>query len=319
MSQVSVVGGGIIGLTSALALQDAGFDVTLLADRPGLESVSGVAGALWHPFRCAPPALVSRQAALTRAWYNQLAQEHPSAGVDILDLYELRDTEETPWWSADTPDLRPMHSGFPGGDALIAWHVKAPRAEPGLLIPWLESLLIRPIVRRKVLSFQSVPGDLVVNCTGLGARSLLHDPDLQAIFGHVVVVEPGDIDPGVSISRSWPDDSVFYSIPRRSEVVLGGCVEPCSDDRPLIPSPATRDAILLRARQAGLRPGRVIREACGLRPFRTSIRVQREGRVIHNYGHGGAGYTLCWGSALDVVRLALSHATDPGDTPALVT
>lgn len=316
MSQVSVVGGGIIGLTSALALQEAGFDVTVHASRPGLECVSAVAGALWHPFRCDPPALVSRQAALTRAWYTKLAPEYPEAGVDILDLYELRDTPETPWWSQDTPDLKPMHSGFPGGKALMAWHVRAPRAEPRLLIPWLESRLARPIVRRTFRSLQEVPGDLVINCAGLGARAFVHDPELQAIFGHVVIVEPGGIDLGISISRGWPDGTVLYSIPRRAEVVLGGCAEPCADDRPLIPDPATRDAILERARDAGLRPGRVIREAVGLRPYRTSIRVQRQGRVIHNYGHGGAGYTLCWGSALDVVRLAAGR---PDDSTALVT
>jgi D-amino-acid oxidase len=34
------------------------------------------------------------------------------------------------------------------------------------------------------------------------------------------------------------------------------------------------------------------------------VRVEREGRVIHNYGHGGAGWTLAWGCAQDVVRLA---------------
>ena len=34
-----------------------------------------------------------------------------------------------------------------------------------------------------------------------------------------------------------------------------------------------------------------------------AVRVEREGRVVHNYGHGGSGYTLCWGCAEDVVGM----------------
>jgi D-amino-acid oxidase len=49
--------------------------------------------------------------------------------------------------------------------------------------------------------------------------------------------------------------------------------------------------------------GRVVREAVGLRPYRPAVRVEREGRVVHNYGHGGSGYTLCWGCAEEVVGM----------------
>jgi D-amino-acid oxidase len=50
----------------------------------------------------------------------------------------------------------------------------------------------------------------------------------------------------------------------------------------------------------------VIRERAGLRPFRPSVRLEHdreEPRIVHNYGHGGAGYTLCWGCSQEVVRL----------------
>ena len=52
-------------------------------------------------------------------------------------------------------------------------------------------------------------------------------------------------------------------------------------------------------------------ERVGLRPFRKSgVRLERsrlrDGRtVIHNYGHGGAGFTLSWGCAGEVVDLAM--------------
>jgi glycine/D-amino acid oxidase-like deaminating enzyme len=50
---------------------------------------------------------------------------------------------------------------------------------------------------------------------------------------------------------------------------------------------------------------RVVRCVAGVRPYRTGgIRIEREQRagkiLIHNYGHGGAGITLAWGSAEEV-------------------
>ena len=55
---------------------------------------------------------------------------------------------------------------------------------------------------------------------------------------------------------------------------------------------------------------RIIREVAGLRPFRPSGFVLRaepldNKTVIHNYGHGGCGVTLSWGTANMAVKLAL--------------
>lgn len=61
-----------------------------------------------------------------------------------------------------------------------------------------------------------------------------------------------------------------------------------------------------------LKTAPVLREWVGLRPGRGSVRLELDnyqtnaGRkllVIHNYGHGGAGVTLSWGCAYDVLGL----------------
>ena len=59
------------------------------------------------------------------------------------------------------------------------------------------------------------------------------------------------------------------------------------------------------------RPDRIIDVAVCTRPFRAQgprIEAQRLGRqtVVHNYGHGGSGWSLSWGSAAKAVRLALA-------------
>jgi D-amino-acid oxidase len=57
---------------------------------------------------------------------------------------------------------------------------------------------------------------------------------------------------------------------------------------------------------------KIIGEAVGLRPSRSEVRLEVEvidGRnVIHNYGHGGAGVTLSWGCAEEVVELVAQSA-----------
>lgn len=65
-------------------------------------------------------------------------------------------------------------------------------------------------------------------------------------------------------------------------------------------------------------PDRVIRTIAGLRPYRPSgfvVRAQRFGdhTVIHNYGHGGGGISLAWGSAELAAELAVESAAATGD------
>jgi glycine/D-amino acid oxidase-like deaminating enzyme len=65
---------------------------------------------------------------------------------------------------------------------------------------------------------------------------------------------------------------------------------------------------------------RLIREVVGLRPYRDEgfvVAAERIGEklLIHNYGHGGAGITLSWGTAslaVDLLRDAQSSITPNG-------
>lgn len=75
------------------------------------------------------------------------------------------------------------------------------------------------------------------------------------------------------------------------------------------------NTVLSHVQMPGLKPvlvssDRVIRTIVGLRPFRPSgfvIKSERlnEKTVIHNYGHGGGGVSLSWGTAKLAVDLAM--------------
>lgn len=292
--QVTVVGAGIIGLTTALVLQDQGHDVRVVALESGDATTSAVAAALWFPYRCGPRDKVLAWAHTTRRWLEGLAR-HEVAGVDWLTGYEISD--EDPWWAEGIEITR---APAPVAGAPLAWRYTPMRAEPALFMAWLRARLRRRIELRRVTSLDAEPGDIVVNCAGLAAGKLAGDDSVTPLFGQVVICERGNVDRRITISDERDPDAMFYLIPRRRELVLGGCALP--QDRVDV-DPAITARILDHARRLALPIGAVKRVRTGLRPYRETVRVERVGRIVHNYGHGGAGYTLCRGCAEEVSRV----------------
>lgn len=47
MKKVAVIGAGVIGLTSAICLQDAGYQVTIITKEMPQDTTSSAAGAVW--------------------------------------------------------------------------------------------------------------------------------------------------------------------------------------------------------------------------------------------------------------------------------
>jgi D-amino-acid oxidase len=286
-SPVTVVGAGIIGLTCARALREAGHDVRVIArDEP---TVSGVAGGLWLPYATARDERVLGWALETLDWLQ--AQGHPV--VEYLHL-----ERDEPWWLDALPADRVRHAranelpaGYGRGWVARVVLVELPRH--------LEALGLHEVEHEDVTSLEAIDG-LVVNCTGLGARVLAGDETLTAARGQVVHVRAPAGTPCVC-----DEDSLTYVLPRADVCVVGGTHQP--DDEDTTVRPEETAAILARA--AALVPGLagapVLGARAGLRPVRADgPRVARDGDVIHCYGHGGSGLTLSWGCAQEVVALA---------------
>lgn len=315
MAEITVIGAGVVGLTTALALQERGHTVRVIGAAVGPSITSAVAGAIWFPFRAEPRQSVVRWADATRRWLRDLAQRDPTAGVDMLRAMQMESAPERPWWGEGIEDLRPLPSTpadpLPGG-APHAWTFAAPRVDPTHHMPWLLSRLHAPIEQRRLDSLEELtrlPG-LVINCTGLGARTLVNDPRVTPLYGQVVVAEPAGLDLSLTISDERHQGEVFYVIPRRAEVIIGGCTmpwpHPFTDGTFPAPDPDITAQILARAARYGIVPKTIRRVATGLRPFRDAVRVERDAthaNLIHNYGHGGSGYTIAWGCAQDVVAM----------------
>jgi D-amino-acid oxidase len=305
--QVTVVGAGVVGLVTALVLEEQGHEVRIVAAAAAEATVSAVAGAVWLPYRAGPPARVAAWAARTRAWLEELAAD-PAAGIDVVTDYEitgdLGPAPPRPWWA--TADLPVEHVPAPVTGAPLAWRFLAPRVEPARFLPWISARLRARLERRPVRELAAEPGDAIVNCTGLGARELAADDHLVPLLGQIVITGCGEVDRTVALTDERDPGAIFYLIPRRDELVLGGCTVPWPPGVPPEVDPARTTRIVEQARALGLAVGPVRDVRAGLRPFRPLVRLERDARdprVIHNYGHGGAGFTMCRGCAEEVAGL----------------
>ncbi|MFQ3582614.1 FAD-dependent oxidoreductase [Chloracidobacterium validum] len=310
-TSVLVIGCGISGLASALRLQAAGYHVTIYTREPPSQTTSNVAAALWYPYRCAPQEKVL---AWSKVTFDELMRQHAAGvpGVTPTTFIELFDTDAPdPWWAAAVGGVtRQDREALPPG-YVVGFSATVPVVETPRYLPYLVQRFETGggvIVERQVSSLDEVGADypLIINCTGLGARQLVNDPEVFPIRGQVVRVS----NPG--IRRALTDDEgprrISYTIPRQTDVILGGTALPNVWDT--TPETATTERVLRNCRELepALAAAQVLETRVGLRPGRSAVRLEvermRTAVVIHNYGHGGAGFTLAWGCADEVCRLA---------------
>lgn len=315
-TDVVVVGGGIIGLTVAATLQDRGVRVTVLAAHDPAETVSTVAAAVWYPSHTDNDPRVLRWARQTHAELTRQAKAGaPGVMARPTRMLLRRPYAGPPWWAEATGDLVAEPAEPPYTTVL---RFTAPTVEMTPYLAWLTGRLtdgggrvLRRRVARLAEAFDLAPR--VVNATGLAAGRLATDPAVYPARGHVVLVA----NPGLTISVRDEDApaGITYVHPRRHDVVLGGTYQPGVWD--VGPDPA--EAAAIRRRCVALVPeladAPVLGERIGLRPARHGgPRVEVDpnptgGRLVHAYGHGGAGVTLSWGCAAEVADLVLAPLT----------
>ncbi len=233
----------------------------------------------------------------------------PATGVRVRRGRELfREPVADPWWRSAVPELnRVAGERLPAGYA-DGYELDLPVIDMALHLPWLRgqlSALDVPVrighLDRLADAFDGV--DAVVNCTGLGARELVDDTTLLPVRGQVIVLAQCGITEWL-LDQSDPG-RLSYIVPRQDTVLLGGTAEDGAED--LTVRPETAAAILHRCGELvpELRTARVLDQRVGLRPGRPTVRLETEfsphGPVVHCYGHGGAGVTLAYGCAEDVV------------------
>jgi len=159
--------------------------------------------------------------------------------------------------------------------------------------------------------------DVVVNCAGLNGGRLAGDDDTVFPIRGV----------SFEVMAPWHKhflyrDFLTFTIPMSNSVLIGSVKQSNRSD--LLITDIDRADILNRYYQLhpAMKGTAIIREWSGLRPERVPLRLEaikgkrRDGSsvmIIHNYGHGGNGFTLSWGCAQRVVDLIDVHTGRGGE------
>ena len=307
---IAIVGGGVSGLTCGVLFAERGFRAAIFAEQIGQQTTSGAAAALWFPYDAEPADKVIPWALATYKVLVDLCRD-PRSGVSIIELHQYCRTGEIqiPDWAQSFVIPTEVEKSFTVFSSGLSLNV--PLMDTTIYLDYLVNRFqkaggsINANVRFEKLEDVDPKFNLVINCAGIGARGLVHDIDLEPHRGQVAIVPKID---NLKCAIVCDDAPLMYAIPRTNDCVFGGTNDVSND---LAANPATTTAIVDEcSRVLKIDNPRVLNERVGLRPFRKSgVRLEceklRDGRtVIHNYGHGGSGFTLSWGCAGEVSDLA---------------
>jgi D-amino-acid oxidase len=316
---IVVIGCGVSGLTTGLRLLQAGYAVSIWARDLPPHTTSNVAAAVWYPYKAYPTDKVTAWSAEAYRVFKQF-QSVADSGVIMASVLEVkRALSPDPWWATAVEHVRHARSDeLPPGYA-DGYVFTAPVIDTSIYLDYLMRIFQSQggqIVQRTVVDLAEAfaQSTVVVNCSGLGARELVHDVDLYPSRGQIVRIRHN------GFRRVLLDDEipgqVSYIVPRTHDIVLGGTDQEHNESTAI--SADDTQAILrgcakLAPEFAVITAADILDVVCGLRPVRTTVRVEGERPtperlLIHNYGHGGAGITLSWGCAAEVVALVQTNA-----------
>jgi D-amino-acid oxidase len=245
---VAVLGSGVMGLSTARLVQEAGYPLTIYAAALPPDTTSNIAGGQFHPFA------VFRESAVTPAFKAQFtrALDYSWRRFQIMvgDDYGIRWLPT--YVETDSPEAKLLET-FPPVDRMLRL---AEHPFPLASVLRYDTLYVETgrYLRQMIRDVQiaggkievrrfatpadiaALPEALVFNCTGLGSRELFGDQILQPVRGQLAILEP---QPEVRYAYTG---SSGYMFPRADGIVLGGTFE--QDVWDPTPQPATIQRII---------------------------------------------------------------------------
>ena len=227
---VAVIGAGVMGLTTARLVQEAGFPVTLYTEALTPHTTSNIAGGQISPFghfsddEVTPEWRAQFAAAMDYSWRRFQIMVGDDYGIRWLPTYQ--ESANLGRWSdrfhTDARALAPAEHPFPV-ERIIRYSTMY--VEVGRFLRELTRDVQIAGGRIEVRRFATpadiaaLPERLVFNCTGLGARELFGDKELHPVRGQVAILLP---QPEVRYAFAG---QAGYMFPRADGILLGGTFE----------------------------------------------------------------------------------------------
>ncbi|MDF2939499.1 MAG: D-amino-acid oxidase [Gammaproteobacteria bacterium] len=304
--QIIIVGAGVIGLSTGITLLEGGFtNVEIVSQAVSPDTTSDIAAAIWRPTHVHSEHLLKFcEASLEKL---KALSEIKSSGVKYVTRTEFYREFKEPVWHGLLEKTKPAIKKPKQYEHEISY--KVPLMDTSIYMNYLMETFKKlggKLSKQKINSLQDIKAEVIVNCTGLGAKECATDSSLYPIQGQVVVVErPARL----TASIAAPEDFI-YIISRNKDCIVGGTAE--ANNWQTKPDLKLAKTLIQRASELcpAIAKQKVIKHKVGLRPGRLSIRLESEwdaegNLLIHNYGHGGAGHSLSWGCAKAVLELIL--------------
>lgn len=316
---IAVVGSGVVGLSTAHELANLAA-VTVIHRDALMATTSAVATAMWHVYLVDPDDWQNLQwSSITLRRLMDIAVHHPEAAIELKKGVELFRTspKHLPPWSQIALDFqildpKTVARDYPG--RTWGYELRAPMTNMAKYLPWLKRCCEDRGVRFRERTISTLDElseyDYVVNCTGLGAKDLTNDPALYAVKGQYLVLDPQ----GANLDRYIGDDEneegMAYAVMRDGQLLVGGTEEHGVDSMDWTVDESQMRERASRFCELQLNDLPAIDRVVGHRPSRRGGHVRfgpdaANPRLVHNYGHGGSGFSLAWGCAESVRNLLL--------------
>jgi D-amino-acid oxidase len=305
--RIAVIGAGISGMSTALLVAEKGHEIHVISKSFSPNITSNRAAAFWFPYHVRND---KRGIAWCRTAFEYYAahtgEETGISMKKIIKAVKNNTGDDDSWVEFMPPNQVTVleHGDAPKGYDK-AYEAFVPLIETQIFLPWIYKQLEAKgatFTQQEVTDIYTLSKEyeVIINCSALGARTLCNDTSVIPVRGQVVLLEPG-FPEFIFLDNQTP----AYIVPRKDATIVGGTYEENVYDEKT--EEDSLNDILSRAYSVleGLEGRKIIGNWAGLRPYRPTVRLEHEAgtNIIHNYGHGGSGYTLSFGCAEDVVKL----------------
>ncbi|MEP6513836.1 MAG: FAD-dependent oxidoreductase [Parafilimonas sp.] len=308
MSKIAIIGAGISGLSVAYLLINKKYKTEIFARAFSPNITSNKAAAFWFPYHIRNDKRGIEWCRKSYEYYQQLSSVSET-GVSMQKLIKVvrKEVDEEKTWIDFLPEnsFRKLDADELNEKYKEGYEIIVPLIETQIFLPWMHKELKKHGVQfheKEIQNFDEIKNDYdaMVNCSGLGSRELCNDKELIPVRGQVGLLLAKN---GLNILLNT--EKPLYIVPRKDAIIIGGTYEDGIETENT--ESFVIEKLLANAYDAmpELLQQQFIGSWSGIRPYRLNVRVEREPNtnIIHNYGHGGSGFTLAFGCAEEVVRL----------------